>query len=53
MNSIWELLEPHEKKQESNTPAVRPTFRGVEGYDVYNPTKAFDYKGKKMICARV
>ena len=53
MNSIWELLETHEKKQESNTPAVRPTFRGVEGYDVYNPTKAFDYKGKKMICARV
>ena len=38
MNSIWELLETHEKKQESNTPAVRPTFRGVEGYDAVSYT---------------
>ena len=53
MASVWEMLEAHRKEYVGAGEAVRPVFQGVEGYDVYNPTKAFPYKGKKMICARV
>lgn len=33
--------------------AKRLTFLGVDGFDVYNPTAPFHYKGKNIICARV
>lgn len=54
--TIWEMLEAHraqrQAKQEIPT-AVRPVFQGVEGFDVYNPTAPFSYRGKKILCARV
>lgn len=52
MLTIWELLENH-RKNPCTGEAVRPVFKGVEGFDVYNPTAAFSYKGKKLLCARV
>ena len=52
MITIWEMLEEHRKINTAET-AVRPEFRGVEGYDVYNPTSPFSYHGKRIVCARV
>lgn len=52
MDSIRDLLKRH-RKEDKIGKAVRPVFFGVEGFDVYNPTEVFEYKGKKMICARV
>ncbi len=33
--------------------AKKIIFNGFEGYDVYNPTAPFDYKGKTLIIGRV
>lgn len=52
MESIREMLERH-RQCAGEAAAVRPVFKGVEGYDVYNPTAPFEYGGKRMICARV
>ncbi len=52
MHTIWELLENH-RKNPCIGEAVRPVFKGIEGFDVYNPTAAFSYKGRKLLCARV
>lgn len=52
MVTIWEMLEEHRQTRKAGE-AVRPVFKGVDGFDVYNPTAAFTYDGKKMICARV
>ena len=52
MDSIQDLLERHRQKSKARK-AVRLVFHGVEGFDVYNPTATFEYRGKKMICARV
>ncbi len=52
MELIRDMLEQH-REQGGEAVAVRPVFKGVEGYDVYNPTAPFEYGGKRMICARV
>lgn len=51
--TIWDLLKEHREQKTQSTVPVRLKFLGVEGYDVYNPTKVLEYKGKRLICARV
>ncbi len=51
-NSCKEMLEQYNKlSQPINTKRV--IFNGVDGYDVYNPTAPFEYKGKNIIIGRV
>lgn len=52
METIRDMLNEYRERREQRE-AVRPLFKGVEGYDVYNPTAPFFYGGKRMICARV
>lgn len=52
VQGIEYLLGQH-RMQAGAARAVRPEFRGVEGYDVYNPTAPFLCGGRKLICARV
>lgn len=49
---IEDLLEQYEKGTHVLSPG-KLSFSGVDGYDVYNPTAVFSYRGWNMICARV
>lgn len=49
---IEELMEKYQTGEHISNPE-KLTFLGVSGYDVYNPTAVFSYRGKNMICARV
>lgn len=56
IKNVKTLLAEHRKTAEDkglSAGAVRPVFKGVEGYDIYNPTAPFSYEGDKYICARV
>lgn len=53
---IEKLLAEHRncvKENGLSGNAVRPVFKNVDGFDVYNPTAPFLYAGVKHICARV
>ena len=52
MQTIWQLLNNYRKNTQKGK-AVRPVFHGIDGFDAYNPTAAFNYQNKKMICVRV
>lgn len=49
---ICDLLEDFRKGAQPRNPQ-KPVFKGVEGYDVYNPSVPFRYKNKELIIARV
>lgn len=49
---IQTLLETFKKGKQPNNPYT-PKFYGVDGFDVYNPSNLFEYKGKTLIIARV
>jgi len=46
------LLQQYEKNVKPKN-SRRITFKGVEGYDVYNPSNIFDYQGTAHIVGRV
>ena len=50
--TIFDLLHDFNKHDEPINPKTIE-FIGVEGYDVYNPSAPFIYKGKTLIIARV
>ncbi|MDD4111732.1 MAG: DUF1861 family protein [Herbinix sp.] len=49
---IEDLLYIYRKGSHAKNPE-KIVFHNVSGYDVYNPTATFSYKGKTVICARV
>lgn len=52
MKTIYTMLEEHRKEAQAGT-ARRLVFQGAEGFDVYNPTAPFPYRGRRLLCARV
>lgn len=47
-----DLLQEYRKEKCFSNPE-KLIFHGVDGFDVYNPTSVFPYKGKNVICGRV
>ena len=50
--AIQTLLATFKKSNQPQKPYT-PKFFGVDGFDIYNPSTLFEYKGKTLIIARV
>jgi hypothetical protein len=50
--TINQLLDVYHQQNKPKNPQ-KLSFKGVDGYDVYNPSQPFDYCGKSLIIARV
>lgn len=51
--TIETLLEEYRKRSKGKHNPRKIIFRGMEGYDVYNPTAPFAYNGETYMAARV
>ena len=52
LQTVTSMLKAYEKNKTVKNPR-KPIFKGVEGYDVYNPSNTFVYDGMRHIVGRV